>query len=102
MIRHPPRSTLFPYPTLSRSMNALDIIRRSLAVLSRLVNNRRCQQLGRIEFADREPIEPSFLIARQAMKLRAANVPKLDVDARSEEHTSELQSPDHLLCPLLL
>lgn len=66
---------------LALLMNALDIIRRSLAVLSRLVDNRGCQQLGRIEFTDRETIEPSFLTARQAMKLRAANVPKLDVDA---------------------
>jgi hypothetical protein len=66
---------------LSLLTNALDFIGRSSAMLSRLVDNRRCQQLGRIEFADRETIEPSLLTARQAMKLGTADVPKLDVDA---------------------
>jgi hypothetical protein len=62
-------------------VNALDFVGGSLAVLSRLVNNGCDQQLRWIEVADRETIEPSFLAACQAMKLRAANVPKLDVDA---------------------
>src|SRR3990170_6171191 len=62
MIRRPPRSTLFPYTTLFRSM------RRSSASLGRMAMRFSC--------CDSQP--------------------------RSEEHTSELQSPDHLVCRLLL
>ena len=62
-------------------MNALDFIGRSLAVLSRLINDGRRQQLRRIEFADCETIEPGFLAAGQAVQLRAADVPKFDIDA---------------------
>jgi hypothetical protein len=62
-------------------LNALDFIGRSPPVLPRLVNHGRCQELRRIEFADRETIEPSFLTARQAMELRAPDVPELNVDA---------------------
>ena len=50
-------------------------------MLSRLVDDGRCEQFRRIEFADRETIEPGFPPTRQAMKLGAADVPKLDVDA---------------------
>src|SRR5438552_14927703 len=60
MIRRPPRSTLFPYTTLFRSISDRDPVPR------------RPQRWG-------------------------GGVPK-----RSEEHTSELQSPDHLVCRLLL
>src|SRR5258708_11448760 len=76
MIRRPPRSTLFPYTTLFRSIAAA---------------LRRIRQIGKASFT------------------RA--VGHIDVDAvgmcrvwrlRSEEHTSELQSPDHLVCRLLL
>src|SRR5258708_24064662 len=74
MIRRPPRSTLFPYTTLFRSRNDL-IHLRSFNVLSASWRRRfRC----------------SFI-----------NAAGLDAE-RSEEHTSELQSPDHLVCRLLL
>src|SRR5258708_24188539 len=75
MIRRPPRSTLFPYTTLFRS--------RYLAHGPRSLCN----------------------LGRRALRhaARAAG-DRIDVSirSRSEEHTSELQSPDHLVCRLLL
>src|SRR5258708_18606648 len=73
MIRRPPRSTLFPYTTLFRSQSRG--LRRGLRA-----------GLGLPRHADRNP-------DRKAVR---------QVAARSEEHTSELQSPDHLVCRLLL
>src|SRR5258708_8121870 len=75
MIRRPPRSTLFPYTTLFRSpTNAHGAPTRT----------RRKQKARR-------------KAATAASKtLRRSSLP------RSEEHTSELQSPDHLVCRLLL
>src|SRR4051794_41655571 len=69
MIRRPPRSTLFPYTTLFRSL--------------RLRALRRCA-------AGRED------------RRRRVRERRLRTGARSEEHTSELQSPVHLVCRLLL
>src|SRR5258708_27669524 len=81
MIRRPPRSTLFPYTTLFRSKPVNAVLRRTLDRLSR-----------------------TDLIA--AIKLRNSNrvtaLLERDSALRSEEHTSELQSPDHLVCRLLL
>src|SRR3990170_6216227 len=64
MIRRPPRSTLFPYTTLFRSLA--------------------------------RPLRPE---ERTALELALEEARRA---ARSEEHTSELQSPDHLVCRLLL
>src|SRR5256885_11687309 len=75
MIRRPPRSTLFPYTTLFRSAGAWIAAR----------------QLGNTDFLARRLIEST------AGERRAE-----DVSARSEEHTSELQSPCNLVCRLLL
>src|SRR5947208_13194203 len=86
MIRRPPRSTLFPYTTLFRSMQASASSTWSLRGLpvassDRLKSNtRKVVSLGVCTSATRTP------------------APR----ARSEEHTSELQSPDHLVCRLLL
>src|SRR5258708_24567426 len=80
MIRRPPRSTLFPYTTLFRSITT-------------------CECGAKVRLPE-------------ASESRAFRCPvckagiALSVDARvlsrSEEHTSELQSPDHLVCRLLL
>src|SRR5258708_29709970 len=78
MIRRPPRSTLFPYTTLFRS-DAKDGLPRQRLV-QRLDQG---AELGRAGFEADGDAE--FLQRR-----------------RSEEHTSELQSPDHLVCRLLL
>src|SRR5258708_30893534 len=72
MIRRPPRSTLFPYTTLFRSPLTLGHDGRKLPLILRLV----APLLG----------------------LHHGHHQRL----RSEEHTSELQSPDHLVCRLLL
>src|SRR5947208_5414022 len=74
MIRRPPRSTLFPYTTLFRSRDRLE----------RPVHAGARRSRPRVTAALRR--------RRRALRVRA----------RSEEHTSELQSPDHLVCRLLL
>src|SRR5258708_11782096 len=80
MIRRPPRSTLFPYTTLFRSQALIEI--RML----------RFQVVDDLEIFFLHPAEVDPLDVDQPQQL--AN--------RSEEHTSELQSPDHLVCRLLL
>src|SRR2546430_9049465 len=73
MIRRPPRSTLFPYTTLFRSVVRERTVEATAAALS-------------------EKIFRAWLRARWSEHLRA----------RSEEHTSELQSQSNLVCRLLL
>src|SRR5258708_22218540 len=90
MIRRPPRSTLFPYTTLFRSpLRGGESRRGPLAVSSSgargALARRRHGGFGR----------PHGDLSRSRNgALRAPG--------RSEEHTSELQSPDHLVCRLLL
>src|SRR5258708_31175416 len=71
MIRRPPRSTLFPYTTLFRSLRFI-----------------------------------GFLLGARGERFISApcagNTSATVHESRSEEHTSELQSPDHLVCRLLL
>src|SRR5258708_25514837 len=75
MIRRPPRSTLFPYTTLFRSSRAL-------------VDTRRGYLRNSSNAAGSSAPQPDPYIRLPT--------------SRSEEHTSELQSPDHLVCRLLL
>src|SRR3712207_6850337 len=77
MIRRPPRSTLFPYTTLFRS----PIARQRSGALPRRVRGRLASRVGR----------------RGSGLNRGANT-----TGRSEEHTSELQSRQYLVCRLLL
>src|SRR5256885_6259458 len=82
MIRRPPRSTLFPYTTLFRSPNVLhDYYRGTLFCRPRAQRN-----------ADQGDGD--------AKKHEGEAIPRHCV--RSEEHTSELQSPCNLVCRLLL
>src|SRR5258708_15397336 len=76
MIRRPPRSTLFPYTTLFRS----------------------ARTSGRSRPFGNAPTRSSASAAAGRPE-RACRFSRRD---RSEEHTSELQSPDHLVCRLLL
>src|SRR5258708_29411507 len=90
MIRRPPRSTLFPYTTLFRSPD------------QRVVEPSRA-----VKALDLVVQVPQFAIRAGHALLRADQpdvVPHdvADRELRSEEHTSELQSPDHLVCRLLL
>src|SRR5256885_10795587 len=83
MIRRPPRSTLFPYTTLFRSAAAA-------------VNDRAgAEEEARLEERVRHNVED-----RGGERSDARDLPRYD--ARSEEHTSELQSPCNLVCRLLL
>src|SRR5258708_25121715 len=89
MIRRPPRSTLFPYTTLFRSLR--DSISASWSVAER---NFRTH----IANAMQHELMDSMLVDEVA-----CGGDRIDRDTkRSEEHTSELQSPDHLVCRLLL
>src|SRR5258708_29795688 len=90
MIRRPPRSTLFPYTTLFRS---------------RFV--RRGEE--RVDFGGlvgRDAVD-GLLVEFDLPAVRSRSgqfdiVGRRGTELRSEEHTSELQSPDHLVCRLLL
>src|ERR1022692_441414 len=87
MIRRPPRSTLFPYTTLFRSLWQRDSGRES----SDLRTCRRRQP--RSEEHTSELQSPCNLVCRLLLEKKTC---------RSEEHTSELQSPCNLVCRLLL
>src|SRR2546430_10094131 len=86
MIRRPPRSTLFPYTTLFRSQT-----RRSVSPSARGSPARREKPHG-----EEAPPDPSG--APRPQGFAAQEAPR----ARSEEHTSELQSQSNLVCRLLL
>src|SRR2546426_9082837 len=90
MIRRPPRSTLFPYTTLFRSRGVADLGERHADDLDVVAEPRRRQRLG---------VVVEQVAAR--VDLLQVLVPGLRVH-RSEEHTSELQSPCNLVCRLLL
>src|SRR5258708_12430374 len=81
MIRRPPRSTLFPYTTLFRSQE------------------RRKPGSAREHCPGRIPAVRSLYLCGV---FRREPQRRLTSRRRSEEHTSELQSPDHLVCRLLL
>src|SRR3712207_8559795 len=100
MIRRPPRSTLFPYTTLFRSTagqrGLLDpaIVRRLLDAHDEGVD--RTEQIWTL--LNLELWQREFLDGARRSAL-GARLPEL---ARSEEHTSELQSRQYLVCRLLL
>src|SRR3712207_9362441 len=82
MIRRPPRSTLFPYTTLFRSHFLVAIVERSV--------------LGLFD-------GPTRLVNPKKVRGGVVEIALLAVDGhRSEEHTSELQSRQYLVCRLLL
>src|SRR3989442_10350925 len=93
MIRRPPRSTLFPYTTLFRSLLAL-VVERGAALdgggEDGSVDRRACGQARQLldEVEEKAPVAVGHADERHA--------------GRSEEHTSELQSRPHLVCRLLL
>src|SRR5258708_17636604 len=78
MIRRPPRSTLFPYTTLFRSHPARWIPQ------------------------GKAPMMPLARLKLKPGQGHVGEIRSLEPGVRSEEHTSELQSPDHLVCRLLL
>lgn len=66
---------------LALLLNTLYFLGWALPMLPRLIDNGRSKQLGRIELADRETVEPRLVAAGQAVNLRAPDVPKLDIHA---------------------
>src|SRR5256884_9192774 len=92
MIRRPPRSTLFPYTTLFRSMVRIQL-EKALPFSSEDVTS----DFEVIEQANGECVISAVAVQNQRLTEIAA--PLLN---RSEEHTSELQSRLHLVCRLLL
>src|SRR3712207_8401784 len=87
MIRRPPRSTLFPYTTLFRSRGADRGVARGALRPAR-------KRLARLPPGARGPHARAARRAAAARRLRLLD--------RSEEHTSELQSRQYLVCRLLL
>src|SRR5256885_2423427 len=84
MIRRPPRSTLFPYTTLFRSRNVADMTKFGMP--------------GVFTHGVFDTWSPGYLMFIAAMH---NGISRLNIK-RSEEHTSELQSPCNLVCRLLL
>src|SRR5260370_29582004 len=88
MIRRPPRSTLFPYTTLFRS-DAVHFLHGEVGA-----SERHAQRDERAVRREARSTEPDNVLRM--------SLPTLIVPARSEEHTSELQSHLNLVCRLLL
>src|SRR3712207_9429084 len=86
MIRRPPRSTLFPYTTLFRSFDAREVARFGEHDIQRLMDDPGIVR-------NHAKIEAAIANAEATLGVRRE---------RSEEHTSELQSRQYLVCRLLL
>src|SRR2546426_3803789 len=97
MIRRPPRSTLFPYTTLFRSLVGPNGSGKStlMKLLPRLLE----AEAGKVTV---DGIDVRELSLRDLRKEIAVVTQRPVIFARSEEHTSELQSPCNLVCRLLL
>src|SRR5690554_7300279 len=80
MIRPPPRSTLFPYTTLFRSLFQVNLQGQTV----------------------RKPVILEWKFQKKPQSFQSLTLIVLLLQIRSEEHTSELQSRPHLVCRLLL
>src|SRR5256885_7153768 len=93
MIRRPPRSTLFPYTTLFRStvpaLIVMDVIRHDKVHVQSFFEN---HQISVKAFSRQAPDQSESHLV----------INGIYTSSRSEEHTSELQSPCNLVCRLLL
>src|SRR3712207_6899765 len=97
MIRRPPRSTLFPYTTRFRSDVLLDQAGMALIVL----DHHDQHGIARVHFRS----APSSVSVRGSTTSNVDPTPsseRTSIVPRSEEHTSELQSRQYLVCRLLL
>src|SRR3712207_8138749 len=100
MIRRPPRSTLFPYTTLFRSVLVADDNQ-----VNRRVGEKILESAGHHATLVQNGEETLDALAADHFEvvLMDVNMPPLNgIEARSEEHTSELQSPQYIVCRLLL
>src|SRR5256885_11402881 len=98
MIRRPPRSTLFPYTTLFRSVEAfaqqVDADQHVEGALAQFAQD--LHALDGVQLAV-QPAAPQVRLAEVV-----GQILRQPLGQRSEEHTSELQSPCNLVCRLLL
>src|SRR3712207_7255141 len=97
MIRRPPRSTLFPYTTLFRSSRGREIL---VAIDDEGIGSGREQPIRDAVKALVSQLTPADRIGVVAMKQGGFSL--APTANRSEEHTSELQSRQYLVCRLLL
>src|SRR3712207_9044224 len=102
MIRRPPRSTLFPYTTLFRSKTGLTLAESQKTVVRLALASKALVVTG-------GPGVGKTTLVNSVLRILAAKGPKLALCAptgraakrlRSEEHTSELQSRQYLVCRL--
>src|SRR3712207_8131857 len=94
MIRRPPRSTLFPYTTLFRSNDAQSYVQ--LVQFATLAGQKRKADLAAAKAVELAPKGQEKTVKQLIEQAKAAGA------QRSEEHTSELQSRQYLVCRLLL
>src|SRR3712207_7367861 len=98
MIRRPPRSTLFPYTTLFRST-----AKAALLALMRQYALEHARDGIRANAVNPDRIRSGLLThAMIAARAQSRGVSEVAYMSRSEEHTSELQSRQYLVCRLLL
>src|SRR3712207_8732775 len=95
MIRRPPRSTLFPYTTLFRSLQPRLPDQQKFAAVDRAFAT-----LRGASFIITDDVAEMFFPPRQVYTALSHNLER--DPRRSEEHTSELQSRQYLVCRLLL
>src|SRR3712207_7784132 len=97
MIRRPPRSTLFPYTTLFRSESGG-------GVAAEIVHTRAGVRPPRLPELSCRPVAVLYVFAERVVSVLPSPQPGegLASSRRSEEHTSELQSRQYLVCRLLL
>src|SRR5258708_39730451 len=102
MIRRPPRSTLFPYTTLFRS-NPFDYVNSvpSERVAQIHIAGHSKYEKYILDTHDHPVIDPVWKLYDRIDHRMIVGIENIFfVLGRSEEHTSELQSPDHLVCRL--
>src|SRR3712207_7963390 len=110
MIRRPPRSTLFPYTTLFRSILVTESVRGDGGILKNSAGNRfmfdYIPDFFRKETAETEDEADRWYEDKKNNRRPPELLPRDEVaraiNSRSEEHTSELQSRQYLVCRLLL
>src|SRR2546430_13563107 len=102
MIRRPPRSPLFPYTTLFRSVDGVHV--RAEDPVLRLVLRELDRQTRFLDLSLERSLARDVEVADELLRDRRAPLddPARAEVLRSEEHTSELQSQSNLVCRLLL
>src|SRR3712207_8224924 len=95
MIRRPPRSTLFPYTTLFRSKNTFYGVGTNpcIGIFTAGISHSKTKKAKFINFEN-----DGFIVSKHIGLIDDGSAK----DKRSEEHTSELQSRQYLVCRLLL